>query len=66
MRAARTILILLSLTLGLTLFLHGMHHALEFTELELPGLVVGLASALLAILFAALYYLSWRLMRAEP
>ncbi|MFQ5838138.1 MAG: hypothetical protein ACE5HJ_05080 [Thermoplasmata archaeon] len=56
---------LLSLTLGLTLLIHGLHHALEFTEMLLMSLVVGLISALLAVFFAILYYMNWRSMGAE-
>lgn len=56
----RGIFTLLSLTLGLTLLIHGLHHALKFVDMIFLSLILGLISATLVALFALLYYFSWR------
>lgn len=66
LRSGPRIFTLLSLTLGLALLIHGVHHALKFVDLILLSLVMGFISALLATLFAVLYYISWRSAVAQP
>ncbi len=56
----RSLYLLLSILLGLTLLVHGLHHLFDFVEMRVVSLTAGLLSALLAVAFGVLYYVSWR------